>query len=172
MASSARPSLYGSHRCCSRKTSYCSFSSSFIYSPLLVTSESENDAVHHKRYHLTGNILNEASGSGLWPKSYSISVGEGGLLCTSQMSNRQLLWANSPPLWHLTLTVYKRSQWRWTVHSADNKIIISLYPCKKRLWERGIEEDYGMPLLPLWNLLIGPNLSPSTQNEVAYSPNS
>lgn len=131
MASSARPSLYGSHRCCSRKTSYCSFSSSFIYSPLLVTSESENDAVHHKRYHLTGNILNEASGSGLWPKSYSISVGEGGLLCTSQMSNRQLHWANSPPLWHLTLTVYKRSQWRWTVHSADNKIIICLYPCEK-----------------------------------------
>lgn len=128
MASSTRPSSYGSHRCCSLKTSYWSRSSSFIYSLFLAASGSKNDAVHHSRYRLTGNILNDSSGSRPKPKSDSISVGERGFPFTSQGYNRQLQRAHSPPLWHLTLAVCKRSQWSSTVHSRYKKSIISLHP--------------------------------------------
>lgn len=128
MASSTRPSLRGSHRCCSLKTSYWSRSSSFIYSLLLAASGSKNDAVHHSRYRLTGNILNDSSGSRLRPKSDSISAGERGFPFTSQAYHRQLQRAHSPPLWHLALTVCKRSQWSSTVRSTYKKSIIALHP--------------------------------------------
>lgn len=128
MASSARPSSYGSHRCCSLKTSYWSRSSSFIFLLLLAASGSKNDAVHHSRYRLTGNILNDSSGSRPRPKSDSILVVERGFSFTSQAYHRQLPRAHSPPLWHLTLTVCKRSQWSSTIHSTYKKSIISLHP--------------------------------------------
>lgn len=76
-----------------------------------------------------------------------LHFGGRGWVSTSQTSNRQLHRAHSPPLWHLTLTVCKRSQWRWTVHSADNKSIISLYPSEK---ETAGERNWRV----LWDAII------------------